>query len=543
MISSVPTSLRATRRRGRGRAGRHDPSRSTRPKPHDNDPKPVNTPQAARQRPLAARQHRPGRPSLAPSVAVPTDRREVRMALGKRLSLIFKAKASKALDRAEDPLETLDYSYEKQLELLQQTRRGVADVATSRKRLELQMNQLKSNSDKLEQQGRAALAADREDLAREALSRRSGLQTQQADLQTQYQQLQSQEQQLTVAVQRLQAKIESFRTQKETIKATYTAAQAQTKIGEAFSGISEEMSDVGLAMQRAQDKTAQMQARAGASLHLRGLVLRPLHGQADVAHLLGDAGERLADLRLRLRRGVRRLDRLLLSAEGLDLGLQPLDRNGQLLLLGLQLLILRLQVGLLSLQPAAAGQCLAGQVLTIGGEGRAALLFQLVGVGLQLVHLQFQPLAGGGHVGHSPSGLLQQLQLLLIGVVERLPRVLGAVKRLARLRLEDQRQSLAERHTHFPPVGWHRHARCQARSTGPMLSCGQGSLSCGLGRVDRLGVAVMRLGACRPAWVVSAGATATPPPCSAKARGYGADHAGTEMPGLANPEQAEAQAH
>src|SRR5664280_2004125 len=162
------------------------------------------------------------------------------MALGKRLSLIFKAKASKALDRAEDPRETLDYSYEKQLELLQQTRRGVADVATSRKRLELQ--------------GRAALAADREDLAREALSRRSGLQTQQADLQTQYQQLQSQEQQLTVAVQRLQAKIESFRTQKETIKATYTAAQAQTKIGEAFSGISEEMSDVGLAMQRAQDK-------------------------------------------------------------------------------------------------------------------------------------------------------------------------------------------------------------------------------------------------------------------------------------------------
>src|SRR5450759_4786539 len=178
MISSVPTSLRPPRRRGRGRAGRNDPS-------------PKTTPRAARQRPRAARQHRAGRPSLAPSVAVPTDRREVRMALGKRLSLIFKAKASKALDRAEDPRETLDYSYEKQLELL------------------------------------------------------------------------------------------------------------------------------------------------------------------------------------------------------------------------------------------------------------------------------------------------------LIGVVERLPRVLGAVKRLARLRLEDQRQSLAERHTHFPPVGWHRHARCQARSTGPMLSCDMGSLSCGLGRVDR----------------------------------------------------------
>ena len=58
--------------------------------------------------------------------------------------------------------------------------------------------------------------------------------------------------------------MQSFRTRKETIKATYTAAEAQTRINEAFSGISEEMGDVGLAIQRAEDKTAQMQARAGA---------------------------------------------------------------------------------------------------------------------------------------------------------------------------------------------------------------------------------------------------------------------------------------
>ena len=69
---------------------------------------------------------------------------------------------------------------------------------------------------------------------------------------------------LTLAQRRLQAKVESFRTRKETIKATYTAAEAQTKIGEAMSGIGEEMGDVGLAIQRAEDKTAQMQARAGA---------------------------------------------------------------------------------------------------------------------------------------------------------------------------------------------------------------------------------------------------------------------------------------
>lgn len=184
--------------------------------------------------------------------------------LFKRLTSIFRAKANSALDRAEDPRQTLDYSYERQLELLQKVRRGVADVATSRKRLELQMQSLGAQADKLELQGRQALAAGREDLAREALTRRSGLQQQIADLQTQLAQLQGEEDKLVSAQQRLAAKVESFRTHKETIKATYTAAEAQTKINEAFSGISEEFSDVGLAVQRAEDKTAQMQARAGA---------------------------------------------------------------------------------------------------------------------------------------------------------------------------------------------------------------------------------------------------------------------------------------
>ncbi len=186
------------------------------------------------------------------------------MSIMKRMGLIFRSKANKALDRAEDPRETLDYSYQKQLELLQKVRRGVADVATSRKRVELQMTQLQQQGSKLHGQAQKALGAGREDLAREALTRRSALQQQTEDLQAQHAQLQAEEEKLTLASQRLQAKVEAFRTRKETIKATYTAAEAQTKIGEAFSGISEEMSDVGLAVQRAEDKTASMQARAGA---------------------------------------------------------------------------------------------------------------------------------------------------------------------------------------------------------------------------------------------------------------------------------------
>ena len=182
----------------------------------------------------------------------------------KRMSTIFRAKANKALDAAEDPRETLDYSYQRQLEMLTKVRRGVADVATSRKRIELQRNQLQTQSDKLTEQAQKALSMGREDLAREALTRKSAVTGQIGDLDAQHAQLQGEEEKLTLASQRLQAKVESFRTRKETIKATYTAAEAQTRIGEAFSGISEEMGDVGLAVQRAEDKTQQMQARAGA---------------------------------------------------------------------------------------------------------------------------------------------------------------------------------------------------------------------------------------------------------------------------------------
>jgi phage shock protein A len=186
------------------------------------------------------------------------------MSVMKRVTMIFRAKANKALDRMEDPRETLDYSYQTQLELLQKVRRGVADVATSRKRLELQLNQLQQNSDKLDRQARDALAGGREDLAREALTRKAGIQTQLTELNQQYTSLQGEEERLTGASQRLQAKVDAFRTKKETIKATYTAAEAQTRINEAFTGISEEMGDVGMAIQRAEDKTEQMKARAGA---------------------------------------------------------------------------------------------------------------------------------------------------------------------------------------------------------------------------------------------------------------------------------------
>jgi phage shock protein A len=179
-----------------------------------------------------------------------------------RASLVVRAKLNKLLDRAEDPAETLDYSYEKQLELLQNVKRGIADVVTSKKRLQLQTTQLEQSIVKLETQARQALGQGREDLARAAIERKTAVQSQLQGLDEQVTQLQAQQEKLVASERQLSAKIEAFRSQKEVIKAQYSAAEAQVRIGEAATGIGEQMADTGLAIQRAKDKTSEMQARA-----------------------------------------------------------------------------------------------------------------------------------------------------------------------------------------------------------------------------------------------------------------------------------------
>ena len=186
------------------------------------------------------------------------------MSLTARTSLVVKAKLSKVLDKAEDPTETLDYSYEQQLEQLQNVKRGVADIATAKKRIELQSTQLQQATQKLDAQAREALAAGREDLARQALEKKAALAQQHQGLDEQAAGLEAQQEKLVTAEQQLSAKIEAFRSQKEVIKAQYSAAEAQVKIGEAATGVGEQMADTGLAIQRAKDKTEQMQARAAA---------------------------------------------------------------------------------------------------------------------------------------------------------------------------------------------------------------------------------------------------------------------------------------
>ena len=181
-----------------------------------------------------------------------------------RTALIVKAKYSKLLNRTENPTETLDYSYEQMLEQLQNVKRGTADVVTSKKRIELQQQKLEQNVVKLETQARQAVAANREDLAREALQRKAVAQQQLQDMDTQVKGLEDQQEKLIAAQQQLETRVESFRSQKEVLKAQYSAAEAQVKVGEAATGIGQHMNDTGMAIQRAKDKTEEMQARASA---------------------------------------------------------------------------------------------------------------------------------------------------------------------------------------------------------------------------------------------------------------------------------------
>ncbi|MDE3069489.1 MAG: PspA/IM30 family protein [Acidobacteriota bacterium] len=181
-----------------------------------------------------------------------------------RISTTVKAKVSKLLERAEDPSETLDYSYQKQIEQLQNVKKGIADVVTAKKRLQLQETTLQQQVVKLDTQARQAVSAGNEELARTALERKNVAQTELQTLDQQVTELEDQQQKLTDSEQKLRAKIEAFRTKKEVIKAQYSAAEAQVQISEAASGVGEQMADVGLAMQRAVDKTENMKARADA---------------------------------------------------------------------------------------------------------------------------------------------------------------------------------------------------------------------------------------------------------------------------------------
>jgi phage shock protein A len=204
------------------------------------------------------------------------------MTLFQRAHDIVQAKASKALDAAEKPDEMLDLSYEQMLEHLTDVRRALVDIAASRKRIELQESQLRHTVDHLQDQAKAALSQGNDELAKEALSRKAAAQAQVDDMDAQHAQLAEQESKLEQTLAALQQKVNQFRTRKEVMKAQYTAAQAMTSVDETAAGISTAFGDSGAELQRAQDKIAMMQARAGAMDELlQSGVLEDVGGDTD----------------------------------------------------------------------------------------------------------------------------------------------------------------------------------------------------------------------------------------------------------------------
>jgi len=186
------------------------------------------------------------------------------MSLFGQMMTIIRAKISALLSGAENPEETLEYAYQRQLELLQKVRTNMVNVVASKRRLEAQLASLENQLSRLDDQARQALQAGREDLARLVLERKVFAQQQIAALEAQVQGLAEQQNRLIEAEQRLRQKVEAFRTRKEIIKAQYSAAEAQARINEAITGLSEELADVGLAIERAEEKTARLKARAEA---------------------------------------------------------------------------------------------------------------------------------------------------------------------------------------------------------------------------------------------------------------------------------------
>ena len=214
------------------------------------------------------------------------------MSLFQRAHDILAAKTNKALDAAEKPDEMLDLSYEQMLDQITKVRQALVTIAASRKQIELQEQQLQHSVDHLQEQAKTALSLGKEDLAREALSRKATAQAQIDGMEPQRQQLAEQEEKLGQTLQALQQRVNTFRTQKEVLKAQYAAASAESSVNESVAGISGTLDDSGAALQRAQDKIANMQARAGAMDELlQSGVLEDVGGNtADIQRELDEAG-------------------------------------------------------------------------------------------------------------------------------------------------------------------------------------------------------------------------------------------------------------
>lgn len=181
-----------------------------------------------------------------------------------KLSSLFKTRFSKLVDRLEDPRDSLEYSFEKQRELLIQTKRSISEVLTSKKRLEMQLQRLEAAGRDYEERAKKLLESDREDLAQSLLERKHESLAQIEDIKQRIEELENDKESLMASEAKLTNNLESLRVQKEVIKAQYTAAQAHAKIGEIATGLSDDSTDIGNVIERARERTDELKAKSAA---------------------------------------------------------------------------------------------------------------------------------------------------------------------------------------------------------------------------------------------------------------------------------------
>jgi phage shock protein A len=186
------------------------------------------------------------------------------MGILSRLSYTVRAWFNALVNRASDPSRELDYSYEQLRDELQDVKRGIADLTTQKKRLQKHRDRLQANVEKHNEQAREAVRQDRDDLARRALEKKQANLQQIEDLDDQVADLEQTQETLVAKKDELQNQIEQFRTKKETMKARYEAAEASVRVSEALTGAGEEMGDVSRTIERATERTDEMEARAAA---------------------------------------------------------------------------------------------------------------------------------------------------------------------------------------------------------------------------------------------------------------------------------------
>lgn len=232
------------------------------------------------------------------------------MGIARRIAELYEVKMNAVLDRASDPREMVDYSYVQLQELLAEVRRGTAEIAAARKRAELRISDLQQAADRLDGQAEQAVRAGQDDLARQALARRSAMLVQVSRLRGQQATLRAEEQTMTGAGERLQEKIDAFGVRKEAIKAAYTVARARSGIAEVFAGISADVADADVAARRAADEEADLEARTAGLEELvtpggtaATLSDKQLQAQLDRISTQAEVEEELARLRERLAHG------------------------------------------------------------------------------------------------------------------------------------------------------------------------------------------------------------------------------------------------